>query len=129
MVPMTLKNKLLLAIACMIFLIGNSCNRGSSNQVSSDTKGVKPKIVNIVNFIRQCEPRIDWITEDVLFETVEEQVKMMKQYNLKGSFLLQYDALIDPRYQQLLIDLPHDQFEIGAWWEIPQPLVEHSGYT
>ncbi len=92
-------------------------------------KRANPRIINIVNFIRQCEPRIDWITEDVLFETVEEQVKMMKQYHLKGSFLLQYDALMDPRYQELLIDLPPDQFEIGVWWEIPQPLVEHSGYT
>ena len=113
----------------LIGLIFSSCNPKPSDPLSSGTEGDKPKIVNIVNFIRQCEPRIDWITEDVLFETVEEQVKMMKQYDLKGSFLLQYDALIDPRYQDLLIDLPPDQFEIGAWWEIPQPLVEHSGYT
>jgi len=126
---MTLKNKLILPVACLLFSLGSSCKKGTSDQVTADTDGGKPKIVNIVNFIRQCEPRIDWITEDVLFETVEEQVKMMKQYHLKGTFLLQYDALIDPRYQELLIDLPPDQFEIGAWWEIPQPLVEHSGYT
>lgn len=88
-----------------------------------------PRIVNIVNFIRQCEPRIDWITEDVLFETVVEQIKIMKEYNLKGTFLLQYDALIDPRYQNLLKELPPEQFEIGAWWEIPQPLVENSSYV
>ena len=42
--------------------------------------------------------------------------------------MLQYDALIDPRYQALLKNLPADQFEIGAWWEIPQPLVENSGF-
>jgi len=113
----------------LICLIFSSCNPKPSDPMGAGTEGDKPKIVNIVNFIRQCEPRIDWITEDVLFETVEEQVKMMKQYDLKGSFLLQYDALIDPRYQELLIDLPPDQFEIGAWWEIPQALVEHSGYT
>jgi len=87
-----------------------------------------PRIVNIINFIRQCEPRIERITEDVLYETVVEQIKAMKKHQLKGTFLLQYDALIDVRYQKLLKGLPAEMFEIGAWWEIPQPLVENSGY-
>jgi hypothetical protein len=90
--------------------------------------GHSPRIVNIINFIRQCEPRIEWITEDVLYETVVEQIETMKKHRLKGTFLLQYDALIDPRYQKLLKGLPAEMFEIGAWWEIPQPLVEKSGY-
>lgn len=51
----------------------------------------------------------------------------MKKYKLGGTFLLQYDALIDPRYQKLLKALPHNSFEIGAWWEIPQPQVEKAG--
>ena len=94
-----------------------------------DARGGSPRIVNIINFVRQCEPRIDWITEDVLYETVVEQIEIMKRYRLKGTFLLQYDALVDARYQKLLKGLPADIFEIGAWWEIPQPLVENSGYT
>ncbi|MEI7899483.1 MAG: hypothetical protein WCK89_04475 [bacterium] len=93
------------------------------------TGSSSPRIVNIVNFIRQCEPRIEWITQDVLYNTVVEQVTIMKKYQLKGTFLLQYDALMDVRYQKLLKELPSEQFEIGAWWEIPQPLVENSGYT
>jgi hypothetical protein len=40
---------------------------------------------------------------------------------------LQYDALLDSRYQKLLKSLPRNSFEIGAWWEIPQPLVENAG--
>ncbi len=90
--------------------------------------GGSPRIVNIINFIRQCEPRIDWITEEVLYDTVVEQIKTMKKHQLKGTFLLQYDALIDNRYQKLLKGLPAEMFEVGAWWEIPQPLVENSGY-
>jgi hypothetical protein len=86
-----------------------------------------PKIVNIVNFIRLLEPRDPKITQDVLYQTVVKQVEMMKKYKLGGSFLLQYDALTDPRYQKLLKSLPRDSFEIGAWWEIPQPLVEKAG--
>ncbi|MBC8005257.1 MAG: hypothetical protein H7X84_07265, partial [Verrucomicrobia bacterium] len=63
----------------------------------------------------------------VLYQTVVKQVEMMKKYQLGGTFLLQYDALMDGRYQALLKGLAKDSFEIGAWWEIPQPLVEKAG--
>ena len=86
-----------------------------------------PRIVNIVNFIRLLEPRDPAITEDVLYQTVVKQVALMKKYRLRGTFLLQYDALMDPRYQSLLKRLSRDSFEIGAWWELPQPLVEKAG--
>lgn len=86
-----------------------------------------PRLVNIINFVRQCEPRIDWITEEVLYQTVVEQIKIIKQYQFKATFLLQYDALVNPQYQRLMKELPADKFEIGAWLEIPQPLVEKSG--
>lgn len=93
-----------------------------------ETAARPPRIVNIVNFVRQCEPRIEAITEDVLYRTVVAQIDIMKRHGLRGTFLLQYDALIDERYQELLKELPAETFEIGAWWEIPQPLVEASGY-
>ncbi len=86
-----------------------------------------PKIVNIINFIRLLEPRDPAVTEDVLYQTIVKQVEMMKKYKLGGTFLLQYDALLDPRYQKLLKSLPHDSFEIGGWWEITQPHVEKAG--
>jgi len=109
-----------------IFVFG-SCKTSNQNKEEVHTNHSKPRIVNIINFIRLCEPRIERFTEEILFETVVEQVKMMKQYKLGGTFLLQYDALLDSNYQQLLKGLPADSFEIGAWWEIPQPLVENSG--
>ena len=115
------------SILCSLFLFltmtGETCRAKEADAASSS-----PRIVNIINFIRQCEPRIDRITEDVLYETVVEQIKIMKRHQLKGTFLLQYDALMDVRYQKLLKGLPAEMFEIGAWWEIPQPLVERSGY-
>jgi len=89
----------------------------------------QPRIVNIISFIRLCEPRIDRFTEEVLYETVAKQIEVMQRYNLGGTFLLQYDALMDERYQTLLKQLPKDSFEIGAWWEIPQPLVENADMT
>ncbi|WP_425400132.1 hypothetical protein [Aeoliella sp.] len=86
-----------------------------------------PRIVNIVNFIRLLEPRSEEITEERLFRTVQRQAELMQQHNLPGTFLLQYDALMDPRYQEFLKSLPTEQFEIGGWWELPQPLVEKAG--
>ncbi len=114
-------------ILLLLLMFGHHVNAGGAE--ATDTRSSSPRIVNIINFIRQCEPRIDWITEDVLYETVVAQIEILKKYQLKGTFLLQYDALIDARYQKLLKGLPADMFEIGAWWEIPQPLVENSGYT
>ncbi len=90
-------------------------------------KTSSPRIVNIVNFIRDIEPREAHVTKDVLYETVVNQIKLMKQYQLGGTFLLQYDALIDERYATLLKTLPKGEFEIGAWWELPQPLIEKAG--
>ncbi|WP_187359703.1 hypothetical protein [Mucilaginibacter ginsenosidivorans] len=105
-----------------------ACLLSSFGTVKADTSGGdQPKIVNIVNFIRLLEPRDSAITEDVLYQTVVRQVEIMKKYKLGGTFLLQYDALMDPRYQKLLKSLPRSSFEIGAWWEIPQPLVEKAG--
>jgi len=51
----------------------------------------------------------------------------MNKNKLGGTFLLQYDALLDPRYQKLLKSLPDSSFEVGGWFEIPQPLVENAG--
>jgi hypothetical protein len=95
--------------------------------VVTEDRTEHPRIINIINFIRLLEPRDGKITEDVLYQTVVEQLKIMRKYKLGGTFLLQYDALIDPRYQNLLKTLPADSFEIGGWWEIPQPLVEKAG--
>lgn len=99
----------------------------ATTQAPSDSEA-SARIVNIINFVRQCEPRIEWITEEVLYETVVEQIKVMKSQKLRGTFLLQYDALMDAKYQKLFKALPSKSFEIGVWWEIPQPLVENSGY-
>ncbi len=86
-----------------------------------------PRIVNIINFIRQLEPRDSKISEEVLYETVHKQVELLKKYNMRGTFLLQYDALISPRYQSLLKEEMRRGTEVGGWWEITQPHVEAAG--
>ena len=122
-----MKNRnIFIALVFILFLV-SSCGNNGRQPNNPEYVREQPKIVNIINFIRLCEPRDANITEEVLFETVEKQVDMMKEHKLGGTFLLQYDALLNTRYQKLLKALPKDSFEIGAWWEIPQPLVENAG--
>lgn len=120
-------NRILYSLVILSISLLYSFNGSGRTSTDSGKQKDHPKIVNIVNFIRLLEPRDAKITEDVLYETVVKQVEMMKKYKLGGTFLLQYDALIEPRYQKLLKSLPDSSFEIGAWWEIPQPLVEKAG--
>jgi hypothetical protein len=115
-----------IAWCCICFCTG-SAFQSPAKRCAAPTTKEEPKIVNIINFIRLLEPRNPKITQDVLYQTVVKQVEIMKKYRLMGTFLLQYDALMDVRYQSLLKSLPKDSFEIGAWWELPQPLVEKAG--
>ena len=81
---------------------------------------MKRQIINIVNFIRGCEPREPM---DLVLP-VQKQIELMKQHNLRGTFLLQYDAMLDPVYVDLMKSLDPAQFEFGVWFEVVQPLVE-----
>ena len=79
-------------------------------------------IVNIVNFVRCVEPRRPMN----LMEPVLKQVKLLRENNMKGTFLLQYDTIVDPEFQKLFISLK-DEFELGLWFEIVEPQVEAIG--
>ena len=96
---------------------------------SADKVEDAPRIVNFVNFVRELEPRIDAITPEVLFETTRQEAIAIHQYGFKGTWLLQYDALIDPRYQDMMREEIAHGCEVGGWWEITQPHVEDAGYT
>ena len=87
------------------------------------------RIINIYNFIRAIEPRIEAFTPAVLYETTASQIELIAEYELTATFALQYDALIDAQYQNLLREKLPDGNEIAAWWEIVQPLAEKAGIT
>jgi hypothetical protein len=86
----------------------------------------EPRIVNIYNFVRNSDFRIT-NSEDVLFEATRQEMQLTRQANLPATWALQYDALINPRYQKLFKEQsgPHD--EIAGWWEIPRQLAEKAG--
>ena len=86
----------------------------------------EPRIVSIYNFVRNSDYRVP-NSEDVLYETTRRQIQLIKQANLSATWALQYDALINPRYQKLFKEQLASQDEIAAWWEIPQALAEKAG--
>lgn len=79
-------------------------------------------IINIINFIRDVEPR----RPKDLVTPVKEQIKLARRYGLKSTFLLQYDAFTDDVYIELMKSCS-DVCEIGVWFEIVQPLTEKVG--
>jgi len=102
---------------------------GKSNQDISDGQiSDAPRIINIINFIRQTDYRVA-DSDRLLFETVQEQIKLVNKYHFPATFLFQYDALINPQYQELMKKELQANCELGAWWEITQPHVEAAGIT
>lgn len=97
-----------------------------TNNLWGQGKNTSPRIINIVNFIRQTDYRVE-DADRLLFETVQEQVKLVARYGFPATFLFQYDALINTRYQDLMKHELPANCELGAWWEITQPHVEAAG--
>lgn len=83
----------------------------------------KRQIINIINFIRGCDP-FGWLD---LETSVKEQIKLMKKHSLRGTFLIMYDALINPTFVDMVKDLDPAQFELGVWFEMDKSLVERAG--
>jgi len=88
----------------------------------------KTAVVNIYNFIRKAHTDLgEFILDD--FETIRNQLILMKQYGLPGTYALKHDALTDPTYQALLKDYLDENDEISAWWEISSELCRRAGIT
>lgn len=86
------------------------------------TNNISPRIVNPIFFIRGLEPRepID------LVEPVEKAIELLDKHDLPATFLVQYDALIDNRFVDLLNNLD-SRYEVGLWLEMVRPLIEKAG--
>lgn len=94
----------------------------------SAEKNDDPCIVNFINFIRQTEPR--WpedYPDEYLYQTTVNELDQLNDFGFKGTFLIQYDALINPAYQELLKKAIEQGHEVGAWWEITEPHVKDTG--
>jgi hypothetical protein len=91
--------------------------------ILKDLQLLQPNRVNIVNFIRGVEPRLPMD----LLEPLREQLALIRKHGLRATWLIQYDALIDPDFTELLKRETDDSQEIGAWFEVVQPMTEKAG--
>lgn len=116
------KTKTLFLILTLAAATATACAR-TVGVTGTDSQ---PRIINIVNFIRQTDYRVE-DSDRKLYETVCRQVELVNRYDLPATFLLEYDALINPLYQKLLKTKLRNGAEIGAWWELTQPHIEAAG--
>ncbi|MBQ5970941.1 MAG: hypothetical protein IJL45_00835 [Prevotella sp.] len=115
-----MKNAIVLKWLCLLLA-------GMSLQVGVAGERKAARIVNFVNFVRDIEPRDAEITPEVLYQTVKEEADAIHRFGFRGTWLLQYDALIDSRYQPMMREELKHGCEVGGWWEITQPHVEAAG--
>jgi hypothetical protein len=99
---------------------------GGSAPAGTGAKPNPPRIVNIYNFLRNSDYRLE-NSEERMLDCTRQQIELFKRYNLPATWALQYDALINLRYPKLLKEQLGTNDEIAAWWEIPQPLAEKAG--
>ncbi len=77
-------------------------------------------VLNLVNFVRGCEPRKPMD----LYTPVRQEIAVNRENGLKSTFLLQYDALIRPDFQELFLKERGEDLELGLWFEMCRPLTE-----
>lgn len=81
------------------------------------------RIMNIVNFVRGIEPRM----EMDLYTPVAEQIRVNKQYGIANTFLLQYDAMRRQDFRDLFLQERDENMELGVWFENCRELIERVG--
>ena len=78
------------------------------------------RVMNLVNFVRGCEPRC----EADLYTPVIEEIRIDKEFGMPHTFLLQYDALLRPDFRELFLKEADENMELGLWFEMICPLTE-----
>lgn len=83
-------------------------------------------IVNIYNFIRKTVyPSGEFVQDD--FQTVVQEIELIKQYGFPATYALKHDALMDERFVNLIKESIDEYDEVGAWWEITEELANKAG--
>lgn len=117
-----------IAVATNLELTNYPVSQTNSTMFYKAAVASQPRIVNIYCFCRDQDYRTA-DSQAVLFNCTTQEVQLVQQVNLPATFALQYDALMDTNYQNYFKQHVGTNIEIGAWWEIPQELVEAAGLT
>ena len=83
-------------------------------------------VVNIMNFVRQIDERAENSTQKLL-DLTTEQLRLVNEYGVDNTFLLQYDAVCDENFVSLFKCEATDKTELGLWYEIVEPLTSACG--
>lgn len=85
----------------------------------------KQTLVNIYHFIRKSTyPDGVFTQED--FDTLKNEMLLLKQHQLPATYALKHDALIDERYIELIQSTVDEKDEVGAWWEITKEMANRA---
>lgn len=77
-------------------------------------------VMNLVNFVRGCEPR----RRMDLVMPLAEQIRCNSRYGVANTILLQYDAMIRDDIMAAAATADRAKTEFGVWIEIVKPLCE-----
>ena len=83
-----------------------------------------PTVMNIVNFVRGCEPRYPDVD---LVLPLREEIRLNTEKHLPNTILLQYDAMLRPDIVAVAKTAEQDKTEYGVWLEWCRQLVEKCG--
>lgn len=84
------------------------------------------KVINVMNFVRYIDERLDNSTE-ILFNTTKAQLELVNEFGIENTFLLQYDAFNDERFAKLFKENANEKTELGVWFEIVKPMTDRCG--
>ncbi len=84
---------------------------------------MKTRKINIINFVRGCEPRY----ETDLVEPIREELRLCRKYNFKNTVLLQYDAMLRDDIMETVRRESDGNVEFGLWIEMARVLCENVG--
>ena len=85
---------------------------------------MKKRVMNLVNFVRGCEPRDPQLD---LYLPIKEEIAINKQYGFDHTVLLQYDALLREDMVELIRKEADEQMELGLWFEMCRDMTEAVG--
>lgn len=93
----------------------------ASTGSTSDSSSLR--CINVVNFIREIEPRF---AMDMMLP-VREQMALILKHRLPATWLLQFDALVAGPFVGFLKEHMADNHEVGFWFEMNQRLCKAAG--
>ena len=83
-----------------------------------------PTVMNVVNFVRGCEPRYPDID---LVEPLREEIRLNTAHRLPNTILLQYDAMLREDIMAAANSAEPERTEYGVWLEWCRQLIEKCG--